>query len=99
MDLSHSENIILKNIICNPAYLETCKGEYFKNSGFQEIFHLSKKFWEKYHEVPSQDQLRESVKLEAREDKVQPGEIQAVFEVDLSKYQEDWLTETTELFI
>lgn len=99
MDLSHSENIILKNIICNPAYLETCKGEYFKNSGFQEIFHLSKKFWEKYHEVPSQDQLRESVKLESREDKVQPGEIQAVFEVDLSKYQEDWLTETTELFI
>lgn len=99
MDLSHSENIILKNIICNPAYLETCKGEYFKNSGFQEIFHLSKKFWEKYHEVPSQDQLRESVKLESREDKVQAGEIQAVFEVDLSKYQEDWLTETTELFI
>ena len=99
MDLSHSENIILKNIICNPAYLETCKGEYFKNSGFQEIFHLSKKFWEKYHEVPSQDQLRESVKLESREDKVQQGEIQAVFEVDLSKYQEDWLTETTELFI
>lgn len=99
MDLSHSENIILKNIICNPAYLETCKGEYFKNSGFQEIFHLSKKFWEKYHEVPSKDQLRESVKLESREDKVQPGEIQAVFEVDLSKYQEDWLTETTELFI
>ena len=43
--------------------------------------------------------LRESVKLESREDKVQPGEIQAVFEVDLSKYQEDWLTETTELFI
>ena len=99
MDLSHSENIILKNIICNPAYLETCKGEYFKNSGFQEIFHLSKKFWERYHEVPSQDQLRESVKLEGKEDKVQPGEIQAVFDVDLSKYQEDWITETTELFI
>jgi len=99
MDLTHSENIILKNIICNPAYLETCKGEYFKNSGFQEIFHLSKKFWEKYHQVPSQDQLRESVKLESREDKVQTGEIQAVFDVDLSKYQEDWLTETTELFI
>jgi archaellum biogenesis ATPase FlaH len=99
MDLSHSENIILKNVICNPAYLETCKGEYFKNSGFQEIFYLAKKFWEKYREVPSQDQLKESVKLEGKEEKVQAGEIQAVFEVDLSKYQEDWLSETTELFI
>jgi archaellum biogenesis ATPase FlaH len=99
MDLSHSENIILKNVICNPSYLETCKGEYFKNLGFQEIFYLAKNFWERYHEVPSQDQLKESVKLEGKEDKIQSGEIQAVFEVDLSKYQGDWLTETTELFI
>ncbi len=99
MDLSHSENIILRYAITQPAYLETCRAEYFKNPGFQEIFTMSKKFWERYHEIPTADQLQETVKLESKTDKVSAGEIQAVYEVDLSKYQEDWLTETTELFI
>jgi hypothetical protein len=99
MDLTHSENIILRNILTNPVYLETCKSEYFKNPGFQEIFLLSKKFWERYKEVATADQLKEAVKLEGKSDKIQPGEIQAVYDVDLGKYQDDWLTETTELFI
>jgi archaellum biogenesis ATPase FlaH len=99
MDLTHSENIILRNILTNPVYLETCKSEYFKNPGFQEIFMLSKKFWERYKEVATADQLKEAVKLEGKSDKIQPGEIQAVYDVDLGKYQDDWLTETTELFI
>ncbi len=99
MDLTHSENIILRHILTNPVYLETCKAEYFKNPGFQEIFGLSKKFWERYKEVATADQLKEAVKLEGKTEKVQAGEIQAVYDVDLSKYQEDWLTETTELFI
>ena len=99
MDLSHSENIILRYAITQPAYLETCRAEYFKNSGFQEIFIMARKFWERYHEVPTADQLQETVKLENKTDKVSAGEIQAVYDVDLAKYQEDWLTETTELFI
>jgi archaellum biogenesis ATPase FlaH len=60
---------------------------------------MSKKFWERYNEVPTSAQLQETVKLENKTDKVSAGEIQAVYDVDLSKYQEDWLTETTELFI
>lgn len=99
MDLSQSENIILRYIITQPAYLETCRAEYFKNTGFQEIFSLSKKFWEKYHESPSADQLKEAVKLVGRGEKVTNGEIDAIFDVKLSNYQEDWLTETSELFI
>jgi archaellum biogenesis ATPase FlaH len=99
MDLSQSENIILRYVITQPAYLETCRSEYFKNTGFQEIFLLSKKFWEKYHEVPSADQLKEAVKLDGKAEKVTNGEIDAIFNVKLANYQEDWLIETSELFI
>jgi hypothetical protein len=99
MDLSHSENILLRYILTNPVYLETCRPEYFKNTGFQAIVKLAFGFWQKYKEIPSSAQLQEAVKLEGVSDKVQPGEIQAVYDVDLEKYQIDWLTETTELFI
>jgi KaiC/GvpD/RAD55 family RecA-like ATPase len=97
MDLNHSENIILRYILENPSYVENCKPDFFKNKGFQDIFTLGKKFWDKYNESPSSEQLKEGAKLE--EKSLQPGEIDAVYNVDLSRYQEDWLQETTELFI
>ncbi len=97
MDLSHSENIILRFILTNPSYVENCRPDFFKNKGFQDIYVLGKKFWEKYNESPSAEQLKEGAKLDGKD--IQPGEIDAVFGVDLSKYQEDWLVETTELFI
>ena len=97
MDLNHSENIILRFVLENPSYVENCKAGFFKNKGFQEIFSMGKKFWEKYNESPSAEQLKEGAKLEQKA--LQSGEIDAVYNVDLSRYQEDWLKETTELFI
>lgn len=97
MDLNHSENIILRFVLENPSYVENCKPGFFKNKGFQEIFTMGKKFWEKYNESPSAEQLKEGAKLEQKS--LQDGEIEAVYNVDLTRYQEDWLKETTELFI
>jgi KaiC/GvpD/RAD55 family RecA-like ATPase len=97
MDLNHSENIILRYILENPSYVENCKPDFFKNKGFQEIFALGKQFWLKYNESPSAEQLKEGAKLEQKS--LQPGEVDAVYQVDLTKYQDDWLKETTELFI
>ena len=97
MDLTHSENIILKYVLTNPSYVENCRADFFKNKGFQDIFTLGKKFWEKYNETPSAEQLKEGAKLDGKD--LQPGEVDAVFGVDLEKYQDDWLNETTELFI
>jgi hypothetical protein len=98
MDLSYSENIILRNILENPVYLENAKPEFFKNSSFGEIHRIAKKFWEKYSEIPSREQIKESVKLEGSE-KVNSSEIDAIYDIRLDSYQIDWLTETTECFI
>ncbi len=97
MDLNHSENIILRYILENPSYVENCKPDFFKNKGFQDIFTLSKQFWSKYNESPTAEQLKEGAKLEQKD--LQSGEVDAVYQVDLTRYQEDWLKETTELFI
>lgn len=98
MDLSYSENIILRNVLENPVYLENARSEFFKNTSFGEIHRLAKKFWEKYNEVPSREQIKESIKLEGN-DKVELNEVDAIYDINLSSYQEDWLTETTECFI
>ena len=98
MELSYSENIILRNVLQNPVYLENARPEFFKNSSFGEIHRIAKKFWEKYNEIPSKEQIKESIKLEGI-DKVEISEVDAIYDINLSSYQEDWLTETTECFI
>ena len=64
-----------------------------------DILTSVKEFWDKYHEVPTADQLIESFKIQGKSENVKEGEIRAIYDVDLTQYDEDWLTETTEFFI
>lgn len=99
MDLSHSENIILRYILNSPNYLETCKTHFFKNETLGLIFESAKEFWDKYHEMPTSDQLTEAFKISGKIEEVKESEIKIIFEIDLNKYEDDWLRETTEFFI
>ena len=99
MDLSHSENVILRYALESATYLETCKREFFKNESFGEMFVAVKEFWDKYHEMPSSDQLIEAFKLSGNADKVNASEIRSIYDIDLSRYEDSWLKETTEFFI
>jgi len=99
MDINYSENIILRHIIDNPNYIENCKDSFFKNDSFKGILRIVKKFWTSYNTIPTADQLKESIKLGGEADIVNPSEIDALYSIDLSKYEDSWLVESTELFI
>jgi len=99
MDLSHSENVILRYVLDSPNYLETCKKEFFKNESLGSIFVSAKDFWDKYHEMPTSDQLVENYKLRGNPDGVDMNEVRSIYDIDLSKYEDDWLRETTEFFV
>jgi len=99
MEGNYSENIILRNVIAKPNYLELCRPDFFKGESFVSICRVAKKFWEKYHEVPTSAQLKESLRIDGESSSVEGSEIDALYEIDLSKYQDEWLQETTELFI
>ena len=66
MDLTHSENIVLRNILSDPAYIELAKPDFFKNDSFKTLVEVSKDFWEKYKQSPSKDQLKESLKISGK---------------------------------
>lgn len=99
MDLTHSENVILRYILNSPNYLETCKSHFFKNESLGIIFETAKDFWGKYHEMPSAEQLIEAFKMNGKIEEVKDTEIRTVFDINLTKYEDDWLRETTEFFI
>jgi replicative DNA helicase len=99
MDLSHSENVILRYVLDSPNYLETCKKEFFKNESLGSIFTNAKDFWDKYHEMPTSDQLVENFKLRGNPDGIDMNEVRSIYDIDLSKYEDDWLRETTEFFV
>jgi replicative DNA helicase len=99
MDLTHSENIILRYVLNSPAYLDTCKPQFFKNETLGDILSSVKEFWNKYHEIPTAEQLIEAFKIQGKSEVVKGSEIKAIYEIDLTQYDEDWLMETTEFFI
>ena len=99
MDLTHSENIVLRNILTDPAYIELAKPEFFKNDSFKTLVEISKDFWEKYKQSPSKDQLKESLKISGKGEDVKDSDIDSIYEIDLNNYDSEWLTETTQFFI
>jgi len=99
MDLSYSENIIIKNILEDKSYLEVVKSDFFKNEGFKTIIEVAKDFWERYKESPTREQIKEALKISGRMDSVSISEIDSIYDVDLNKYDSDWLIETTQFFI
>jgi replicative DNA helicase len=99
MDLSYSENIIIKNILEDKSYLEVVKSDFFKNEGFKTIVEVAKDFWERYKESPTREQIKEALKISGRTDSVSISEIDSIYDVDLNKYDSDWLIETTQFFI
>jgi archaellum biogenesis ATPase FlaH len=98
MDLTHSENVILRYILQNSPYLDTCKADFFKNESLGIIFTGVKEFWDRYHEMPSAEQMVESFKMKGG-NMVDHSEIRSIYSIDLSKYEDAWLKETTEFFV
>ncbi len=99
MDLNYSENIILRNILNNQEYFESCKEGYFTQKPFQLIYKISKIFFDKYRQSPTADQIKEAVKIAKKSKEISDTEIDALFVIDLANYSDEWLRETTEVFI
>lgn len=96
---SHLEKIFLKIILNNPDYIEVTKDRFFENKTIAKLFKIVKIWWDKYKEIPTQEQIWEVIMSKDLQDEVTDSQLDALWEVDLSKYDDQWKKEYTEYFI
>lgn len=98
MITSQHQKILFKNIITRPEYLTQTKERFFEDMTIRSVFPIVKEFWEKYKNVPTADQIRESLTIAGVEG-VSDAAVDQLWSVDLRNYDEAWLRENTETFV
>ena len=93
------EKIFFKLSLSKPKYLETIKKGFYKSEDIDTLHFLATKFYQKFHETPSAEQIKILLSNSKIKDKVDADIIDLVYGVDLLKYDEEWLISTTESWI
>ena len=94
------EKMFFRFSLEKPKYLQAIKSGFYSSEEIDILSTLSLKFYSKFNETPSRDQLSLLVKnAKGAKDKISDSIINLIFEVDLDQYDEEWLTSTAESWI
>jgi len=93
------EKIFFKLSLSKPKYLETIKKGFYTSEDIDTLHFLAHKFYQKFHETPSAEQIKVLANSPKIKGKIDEDIIDLVYSVDLLKYDEEWLTSTTESWI
>ena len=94
------EKMFFRFSLEKPKYLQAIKTGFYSSEEIDILSTLSLKFYNKFNETPSRDQLMLLVKnAKNAKDKISDNIVNLVFEVDLDQYDEEWLTSTAESWI
>lgn len=93
------EKIFFNKAISDVKYLETLNKDFFDTPELRELLTIHKDFWFKYHQNPSVRQVKELVIMQGLEGKLSESKIDAIYNEDVSTYDEQWLKENIETFI
>lgn len=93
------EKIFFKLSLQKPKYLETIKRGFYTTEEIDTLHYLATKFYNKFHETPTGEQMKALVQNPKIKDKISTEIIDLVYGVDLREYDEEWLTSTAESWI
>ena len=93
------EKIFFKLSLQKPKYLGNIKRGFYTSEDIDLIHFLATKFYDKFHETPSNEQMKLLIKNDKISGKVEESIIDIVYNVDLDQYDEEWLTSTAEAWI
>ena len=94
------EKMFFRFSLEKPKYLQAIKAGFYSSEEIDILSTLALKFFMKFSETPSKEQLRLLVKnAKGAKDKVDDNIINLIFNVDLDQYDEEWLTSTAESWI
>jgi len=91
------EKIIFNYIQKHPEYLQSITGDFFKSKDIQEIFNVSKKFFNEYTETPSVEQTK--ILLKESDSKLTDSLVESIYSFNVFDFDQDWLKSTAEAWI
>ena len=94
------EKIFFRLSLEKVKYLQAIKSGFYTSEEIDALSFLANKFYTKFNEIPSKEQLELLVKNHPKsKERVSENILNIIFEVDLNKYDEEWLTSTAESWI
>jgi len=94
------EKIFFRLSLEKVKYLQAIKSGFYTSEEIDALSFLANKFYTKFNETPSKEQLELLVKNHPKsKERVSENILNIIFEVDLNKYDEEWLTSTAESWI
>lgn len=100
MQTKQSENIFFSYILKNGDYLKHITDRFFNDEEFKLLLPKMRDFYERYKQCPSKKQAWEIVSLDAMlSDKLSYEKLEAIWNWDISSYDEAWMKETFEAWV
>lgn len=94
------EKIFFRLSLIKPKYLQSIKTNYYQSEEIDILSYLANKFYTKFNETPSKEQLKLLIENSAKaKEKVTDSILNIIFDVDLDQYDDEWLTNTAEAWI
>jgi archaellum biogenesis ATPase FlaH len=99
MTSTHLEKVFFHSSLKNTDYINTVEPRFFDDATIRKTFPIVKEFFKKYQEAPSLQQTKEIVKLKGFDIEITEGQLETLWNLDLTQYEDDWLREHTECWI
>ena len=94
------EKIFFRLSLEKPKYLQAIKFNFYTSEEIDALSFLANKFYSKFNETPTKENLKLLIQNHPKsKERVSDGILDIVFDVDLDKYDEEWLTNTAESWI
>lgn len=94
------EKIFFRLSLEKPKYLQAIKYNFYTSEEIDALSFLANKFYAKFNETPTKENLKLLVQNHPKsKERVSDNILEMVFDVDLDKYDEEWLTNTAESWI
>jgi replicative DNA helicase len=94
------EKIFFRLSLEKVKYLQAIKYNFYTSEEIDALSYLANKFYSKFNETPTKENLKLLVQNHPKsKERVSDNILDMVFDVDLDKYDEEWLTGTAEAWI
>ena len=95
----YTEKIVFNKILSDPKLFESVETKFFEVGEIQKIYDISKRFFSKYKEPPSKQQIKHLVTSNSLDEVLTMDYIDGLFSISLADYDKEWLDETVEAWV